>query len=151
MPRSTARRRRRGTTVVEFALACPITLFLLFSIMVGGAGVSRYQQVAALAREGARWASVHGAQFAEETGRPAATAEDVYSTAVRPFAVALDDRYLSYSVTWNTSNAPLSVTADAERPVGNTVTVSVTYQWLPELYLIGPINLTSTSTAQMLY
>jgi len=35
--------------------------------------------------------------------------------------------------------------------VGNTVTVAVAYQWFPEVYLIGPISLTSTSTAQMLY
>lgn len=151
MPRRTPKYRRRGTTAVEFALACPITFFVLLAIMVGGVGVSRYQQVAALAREGARWASLHGAQFEEETRQPAATAEDVFDTIILPCAVGLDSEYLSYSVTWQTSNRPLSVTSDAERPVGNTVTVTVAYQWHPALGLIGPITLTSTSTSQMLY
>ena len=66
-------------------------------------------------------------------------------------AVALDPEKLTYSVTWNTSNDPLSVHEDYERPIGNTVTVQVTYSWFPELYVAGPLTLTSTSTAQMLY
>jgi hypothetical protein len=35
--------------------------------------------------------------------------------------------------------------------VGNTVTVTVTYQWFPELYLVGPIVLTNSSTVPMAY
>lgn len=151
MPRGTSKHSRRGTTAVEFAVACPITFFLLFAIMIGGAGVSRYQQVAALAREAARWASVHGTQFEEETGQPAATAQDIFETVIKPGAVAMDSRYLSCNVTWNRSNSPLMVITDVQKPVGNTVTVTVAYQWFPEMYVVGPIHLTSTSTAQMLY
>jgi hypothetical protein len=33
----------------------------------------------------------------------------------------------------------------------NYVTVTVTYQWTPVLYLTGPITLTSTSTVQVNY
>jgi hypothetical protein len=29
--------------------------------------------------------------------------------------------------------------------------VTVTYQWFPEMILVGPYSLTSTSTAQMIY
>ena len=47
--------RRRGTTTLEFAITCPIVFFLVFAIIVGGLGVFRYQEVAALAREGARY------------------------------------------------------------------------------------------------
>ncbi len=39
-------------------------------------GIYRYQQVASLAREGARYASVHGSQYAADTGNAAATASD---------------------------------------------------------------------------
>jgi Flp pilus assembly protein TadG len=144
-------RRRRGTTTIEFAITCPIVFFLVFAIIVGGLGVFRYQEVAALAREGARFASVHGAQYEKETKKTAATAEDVYTNAMAPGAVGLDPSKLSYSVTWNHNNWPLWVDEDAEHPIGNTVTVTVTYQWIPEMYLAGPITLTSTSTAQMLY
>jgi hypothetical protein len=47
-----AHHRRRGTTSVEFGIACPIVFFLIFATIVGGIGVFRYQQVASLAREG---------------------------------------------------------------------------------------------------
>jgi Flp pilus assembly protein TadG len=151
MTRKVGHQRRRGTTAIEFGIACPIVFFLFFAIVVGGLGVFRYQQVASAAREGARYASVRGAQYAEETGRPAATASDIYTNAILPAASALDPNLLSYSVTWNQSNEPLTVTTDVEKPFGNTVTVTVSYQWFPEMYLVGPYALTSTSTAQMLY
>ncbi|HMC12101.1 MAG TPA: TadE/TadG family type IV pilus assembly protein [Pirellulaceae bacterium] len=144
-------KRRRGTTTVEFAITCPIVFFLIFATAVGGIGVFRYQQVAAAAREGARWASVHGGQYAEETDQPAATAADIYSNAILPAASALNPSQLSYQVTWDKSNMPLDPGQNYEQPTGNTVTVTVTYQWLPEMYLPGPITLSSTSTAQMVY
>ena len=143
--------RRDGTTTVEFGITCPIVFFLIFAIIVGGLGVFRYQEVGAVAREAARWASVHGGQYAEDTGQPAATASDIYTNAIVPGAFGLDLSQLTYSVTWNHDNMPLWVGENAEAPVGNTVTVTVTYQWMPEMYLVGPITLTSTSTAQMIY
>jgi hypothetical protein len=104
-----------------------------------------------MAREGARWASVHGGQYAKETNQPAATPQDIFNNAIVPGAVALDPSKLSYTVTWNQNNWPLYVDNDVETPTGNTVTVTVTYQWVPEMYLVGPITLTSTSTSQMMY
>jgi Flp pilus assembly protein TadG len=149
--RRTHIRRRRGTSAVEFAVACPIAFFLIFAIIVGGLGVFRYQQVASLAREAARWASVHGGEYARETGQPAATPSDIFQTIILPRAVALDVQHLTCDVTWNTTNEPLTVHNDYERPTGNTVTVRVNYVWIPELFLMGPFTLTSTSTAQMVY
>ena len=142
---------RRGTTAVEFAICCPIVFVMIFSTIVGALGVFRYQQTAELAREGARWACVHGGQYEQETGNPAATAADVYTKAIQPSATTMDLSKLTYEVTWNTSNMPLDASGNYEVPVGNTVSVTVTYQWFPELYLVGPYTLTSTSTAQMIY
>jgi len=152
MPCAAVHHRRRGTTTVEFAITCPIAFFVIFAIIVGGLGVFRYQQVASAAREGARWASVHGGQYAEETNKPAATPADIYTNAILPAAGALDPSNLTYEVTWDKSNMPLEVVGgNYEKPTGNTVTVTVNYQWFPEMYLIGPYALTSTSTAQMAY
>ena len=142
---------RRGATAIEFAICCPIVFVLIFATMVGALGVFRYQQTAELAREGARWACVHGGQYAEETGNPAATPADVYTKAIQPSATAMDLSKLTYQVTWDSSNMPLDASGGYGTPVGNTVTVTVTYQWFPEVYLIGPYNLSSTSTAQMIY
>ena len=148
---SCVQHRRGGTTTIEFAVTCPIAFFLIFATIVGGLGVFRYQQVASAAREGARWASVHGGLYAQETGKPAATPGAIYNNAILPAAGALETSHLSYDVTWNKSNMPLQVDTQYEKPIGNTVTVTVTYQWFPEMYLIGPYTLTSTSTAQMAY
>ena len=149
--RHRAHHRRRGVTTVEFAICCPIVFFFLFATIVGCLGVFRYQQTAELAREAARWASVHGGQYKDETGNAAATALDVYTNAIQPSASLMNLSKLSYAVTWNTSNMPLDASASYETPHGNTVSVTVTYQWFPEMYLIGPFSLTSTSTAQMIY
>ena len=149
--RHRVQRRRQGTTAVEFAISCPIVFFLVFATIVGCLGVFRYQQTAELAREAARWASVHGGQYEDETGNAAATALDVYTNAIQPSASTMNLSRLTYDVTWNTSNMPLDASGSYETPHGNTVSVTVTYQWFPEMYLIGPFSLTSTSTAQMIY
>ncbi len=136
---------------MEFAFACPIAFFLLFATIVGAMGVFRYQQVASLAREGARWASVHGGQYARETKNPAATPQMIYDEAIQPKAIALKLDRLTCQVTWDTTNEPLTVHEDVETPIGNTVTVTVNYEWFPEMYIAGPLVLTSTSTCQMMY
>jgi Flp pilus assembly protein TadG len=140
-----------GVAAIEVAIAAPIVFFLLLATVIGGVGVFRYHQVAAMAREGSRWASVHGGQYEKETGLPAATPEDVFSTAILPHAIVMNSEHLTYEVTWDESNLPLQVVDDVQKPFGNTVTVVVSYQWFPELYLVGPINLSSSSTVQMSY
>lgn len=151
MRRRQRKKSRRGAATIEFAFCCPIVFFLLFATMVGALGVFRYQQTAELAREAARWASVHGGLYAEETGNPAATAQDIYDTAIKPLAVGMDLRRLSYEVTWDQSNMPLDASQSTSTPKGNIVSVTVTYEWFPEMILVGPYSLTSTSTAQMVY
>jgi Flp pilus assembly protein TadG len=146
----TPSRRRRGASLVEMAIVFPVIILLLFGLIIGGMGIYRYQQLAHLAREGARYASVHGADSERETGVPAATPQDIYNNAIAPQVVVLDLSKLSYQVTWNSSNSP-STTTNFEQPVGNTVTVTVTYQWFPEWFLIGPITLSSSSTMPMSY
>ncbi len=130
---------RRGTTAVECSLVYPVLFLLLIGVIVGGLGVFRYQEVASLAREGARYASVHGAMYEFSTGHAAATPTDVYNNAIKPRTVSLDPSKLSYSVTWNTDNRQ-----------GSTVQVIVSYQWIPEAYLSG-ITLSSTSVMPMSY
>jgi Flp pilus assembly protein TadG len=145
------RKARRGAATIEFAFCCPIVFLLLFGTMVGALGVFRYQQTAELSREAARWACVHGGQYELDTGNPAATAADVYSSVIEPLAVGMDLRRLSYQVTWDKSNMPVDASQSPTTPKGNTVSVTVSYEWFPELILVGPYSLTSTSTAQMVY
>jgi Flp pilus assembly protein TadG len=145
--------RRQGTTAVECAMILPVVLILLFGLLIGGLGIFRYQEVAALAREAARYASVHGAQYQSETGYTAATAQDIYNNAIAPNMVGLDPSKLSYSVSWNTDNHPYHTVTNSSGQVvavTNTVTVTISYQWIPEAYL-GGVTLTSTSVMPMSY
>ncbi len=142
---------RRGTAAIEFAIVAPVIFFLMLSIMIGSQGVFRYHQVAALARDASRWAAVRGSDYEKETGNSAATAEDIYNSVILPNALTLKPEHLSYQVNWNRSNIPVEVIDDVQNPVGNTVSVTISYEWFPEMLLVGPFTLSSTSTHQMYY
>jgi Flp pilus assembly protein TadG len=150
--------RRPGVTVVEGAIVYPVVLVLMLVFIVGAMGLFRYQQVASLARQGARYASVHGYQYSLDNKLPAATADDIRNVIVAN-AVNLDTSpsALQVTVTWNTDNQQYHTVTVTDAngfqnvtPVLNTVTVTVTYYWLPEAFL-GGITMTSTSTVQMCY
>jgi Flp pilus assembly protein TadG len=144
------RQNRKGTTLVECALIYPIVFLLFLGLLVGAIGVFRYQEMASLARRAARYASVHGTEWAKDTGNPAPSPSDIYNNVVLPNVVALDTSQLSYSITYNTSNSPYHTNIVNGDIVGvqNTVTVTLTYQWIPEAFL-GGIKLTSTSVMPM--
>jgi Flp pilus assembly protein TadG len=139
--------RRRGATVVECAIVYPVLFLFLLGLAVGGAGIFRYQEVASLAREAARYASTHGANYRSDAGLPVGTASDwsadVYNNSISPNMVALDPNSLSYSVTWP---PVINLPASSDNWPGSQVTVTVTYLWFPEVYLVGPITLSSTSS-----
>jgi Flp pilus assembly protein TadG len=135
----TKSRRRNAAHVPECAISCSIVCLLLFGLIIGGLGVFRYQEVASLARDGSRYASLHGDQYQKGTGKAAATASDVHQNAILPNAIALDSSQLTSTVNWNPDNK-----------AGSTVTVTVSYHWIPEAFLPS-MNLSSTSTAVVLY
>src|SRR5262245_62780974 len=100
--------RRSGATTVECAIVFPVTFLLLLGLMIGAAGMFRYQAMSHLARQAARYASVHGTQFQKDTApnQPAPTSQDIYDNVIGPNAYGLDKTRLSYEVTYDRSNAP---------------------------------------------
>jgi Flp pilus assembly protein TadG len=156
-------RHRRAAQTVEMAIICPVAVFIVFALIVGGMGVSRYQEVSHLAREGARYASTHGGLYQQEgipqrTGVPAiATVNDPNLAAyVKSNAVLLDPNQMTVAVDWtepaiySPRNMPVYVDSNGN-VIQNYVQVTVTYQWLPEMYLTGPITLTCTCQMPMSY
>jgi Flp pilus assembly protein TadG len=144
---------RRGAVAVENAFILPVFITMILGTLTLSLGVFRYQEMSYLAREGARWASVHGGQYAIDTGNTAATSDDVYNNAIKPKMATLDPSSLTHSVTWSTNNFPYHTTTDANSnlvKVTNTVTVTVSYNWIPEAFF-GGITLTSTSVMPMCY
>jgi Flp pilus assembly protein TadG len=144
--------RRRGATLVENGLVLSITLMFVVGLIVIGLGVFRYQQTAAVAREAARWASVHGGQYAQETAQPMATQASVRAYAIPRYSTGLDPNHITaFTVTWdNPSEMPTYFDAAKQVWRSNSVHVTISYQWLPEAFL-GGITLTSTSEMPMSY
>lgn len=131
--------RREGVAVVEAAVVFPAFFLLLIGLIVASLGVFRYQEVASLSREAARWASVRGFQYQQSTGNWAATKQDVYDEVIKPRAKLLQLENLTYDVTWDPHNRQ-----------DGYVTVTITYRWIPEVFF-GGVDLTSTTTMPMAY
>ncbi len=127
-------RSRRGVVLAEAAVVYPVLLLFLLGIVTLGLGVFRHEQVAALAREGARWASVHGPTYQKEHNKPALTSEDVKSTVIIPKMVGLDPSQLTCTLTMTSGMA----------------TMTLSYNWIPET-LFSPITLSSTAKAPIMY
>jgi Flp pilus assembly protein TadG len=165
---------RRGTTLVEGAIILPVTFFFVAGLMIGAMGVFRYHEVAQLAREAARFAAVHAGQYASENAAaiqagtlPAVDENYLTTQVIQANAAGMDTTQLSVQVNINTASgsygwddvahnkdrAVESITMNNGVPVttSNTVTVTVTYSWLPELYVVGPITLSSTAVAPLFY
>jgi len=141
---------RRGATLVEMAIVLPVTFCLILTLVVGVLGVFRYQEVASLTRAAGRYASTHGAQCRKDAGLPTGAAADwkadIRANAVEPAIVLLDPNLLTLQVTWpDVSNQP----GKPDNWPGSTVTVTITYQWFPELYVVGPYQLRSTSCVEI--
>ena len=143
--------RRPAATVVELAIVLSVLFLVLFALILGAIGVFRYQQVAQLAREGSRWASVHGANWAVENKQPPTTPASVYDQAIRPKATNMDPARLGCAVTWDQDQRPahVEVRGDDVVTVSNYVSVTVEYQW--DAFLVGTVTLRSTSVSMMHY
>jgi Flp pilus assembly protein TadG len=138
---ATTPRRRRGATTVETAVVLPVFLLFVLGILIGGISVFRHQQVAWLAREATRYASVRAGEYEGEFGR-AVTTQELVDAAVTPYAVGLEPARLTVTVEfrdratdsltpWDAATKDVrSVSASGEY-VSNAVRVTVTYDGVP--------------------
>jgi hypothetical protein len=139
-----------------------VLFILLLGLIVGGIGVFRYQQTACLAREGARWASLHGSDWQTEGKQQPSTQEQILQQGVLPFAAGMDPSSVSIQVEfvdraanqvseWDQVKHPTTSRDVANNLVTNRVRVTVTYQWVPGALVAGPFYLTSSSEVTMWY
>lgn len=159
---------RRGATTVEFAVVASAVVLLVVGLIVGGLGVFRYQEMAHLAREGSRYAATHGGDYlrdgrASQTGVPSVTSSKELEDYLRTKAVGLDPSQLKVEIKWSApasvvpSNMPTYLDTNpnlippGQVTIRNYVTVTVSYVWQAEAFLMPPITLTSTSTMPMAY
>ncbi len=128
--------RRRGLSAVECAAVYPFAILLLMGTLIMGLGIFRYQQLQFLARQGARYASVHGPTYASESGQSKATKDTVLSH-VQGLAVGLNGLDCSQA-NYSASTVPC------------TVSVTLTYTWTPSK-IFSPMTWTVTSTMPVTY
>jgi hypothetical protein len=115
----------------------PVTMLLIIGTVVIGLGVFRYEQLQSLAREGARFASVRGPDYvASQSGNTEATTSTVL-TYVQTLAVGLSGLNCT-EVTYSSNTIPC------------TVTVTLTYTWVPEGYFESQ-TWTASSTVLVTY
>jgi hypothetical protein len=124
-------RSRRGATIVEMAVVGPLAFLMVIGLMIGALGIFRYNQVAALAHEGARWAAVRGRNFERINHRKPITADEVRSNVIVPRAAGIDLNRLVCTMNLDKGRSVVSVT--------------VSYLWLPEAYF-GKLTLSNTAT-----
>lgn len=127
---------RRGGTALECALVYPVALLLLLGTIVIGLGIFQYQQLQALAREGARYASVHGPAYKAATGNSEASTTSVL-TYLDGLEVGLNG--------FNCTNVSYSATT-----LPCTVTVTLTYTWKPAA-VVSSTSWTLSSTMPVTY
>jgi Flp pilus assembly protein TadG len=126
-----ARRWNRGQTATEFAMIALPSLMLIFGIMVFGLAVYNYNFVSDAARDGVRYAIVHGASSTSP-----ATATDI-TNYVLAEANGLNQNKLTVSTSWSPDNKP-----------GSVVSVKVTYNFQP-LFPMSATALPLSSSSQM--
>jgi hypothetical protein len=115
---------RSGATTVEAAVVLPVVFFFILAMVVGCVTVFKQQEVAHIARETARFASLHGAQYASMNAA-AITAGTLPS---------VDDSYLtSYTqdkaFTLDPSQLQVAVTMTVIQPGSTSATNTETVEW----------------------
>jgi Flp pilus assembly protein TadG len=90
--------RRRGATMVEMAIVCSVFMMLLMGVMEFGRAMWAREVITSAAREGARYAVVHGANSANPSG-PGQNDPKV-DAQVRRHCYGLDGSRLTITSSW---------------------------------------------------
>ena len=130
-----------GQSTLEFALTLPILLLAIAGLFDFTRAIYNYNTLAEIAREGTRYAMVHGSDSTSPVGpgQDAALIDHVKS-----FATAMDPSRITVSPTWPSGN---------NKP-GSSVRVEVSYSFTPLTWVIvngSPMTMSSLSEAIIVY
>ena len=116
--------RRRGAAAVEAAFVLPVVVSLILAIIYGGVAVFKYQEAAYIARETARFAAVHGNQYA---------VQNASAIAAGTLPIVDKDYLVSYAkskaLTIDTSQIQITVTMTVITPGATAATTTETVDW----------------------
>jgi hypothetical protein len=152
------RTRRRGAVLPDAAIVYSVVFLLTIGVIIVAMGIFRYQEVAALARVGSRYACVRGSGYAAATGNASPTAAQIKSYILSQ-AVGLDQSKLTVTVSLQTATGTVSWDGSGQAVTSkdgsgnvktNIVIVQIQYTWVPELYL-STVTMSSTSKVPMAF
>ena len=128
----TTKIRQRGTVTIEFGLAFLAFFAVVYGIMEFSRIVASYNILSGAAREGARYAMVHGSASGS-----VASATDIQNV-VRKWAVGMTSSSVLVTTTWTPGNAP-----------GSQVKVKATYTVTPFTRLLLSAGIPVQASSQM--
>jgi len=131
-------RSESGQSLLEFAFASVIFFATVFGILELGLGVYRYNMVANLAQEGARWAAVHGSK----------SSSPAHLSDVTAF---LTGRASGLGINVTTSSNGTSVDGPYALASGVPITVVVRSNYMPITgFIARSANIPLSATATMI-
>lgn len=135
---------QRGASLVETVIVMGVLLALMFGIIDFGRALYTYSFVAQLARQGARWAIVRGANCTVLTPCPAVSGD--VQTYVRGLSEgATDPSQMTVTAVWSGTTG-----CTASHTPGCLVTVTVSYPFRFFLPFVLPNHsITMSSSSQM--
>jgi Flp pilus assembly protein TadG len=138
--------RSRGQALAEFALVAPIFFLLLFSIIEFGRYVYTVQIINNAAREGARYAIVHGSNGVPSSGNP--PAPSTVSSDPSGNNVKAVVRQHATGVIASTTDLTINLAWDPHNGRESKVTVTVSYPFKAMIPIVPlpPITITGEST-----
>jgi Flp pilus assembly protein TadG len=131
-----SKKSERGSYIIEFGLSFVVFLTMVLGILDVSRGIYAYSFLAGAAKEGTRFAMVHGSSSGSK-----ASSTDVQNAVQKWMIGLVNPASSTVTTTWN----PVS-----ENP-GSLVTVNVQYTYTPiSNFLVGNWTLRSTSQTMVL-
>ncbi len=146
-------RDRRGSVIVEFALATSVLFALIIGILSMCLALYSYHFTAEAARQGARYAIVRGSSCATygnfTSNCPVTTSSQIQTYVQSLNFPGITSSNIAVTATWPTTGLICTPSATPCNNPGNVVKVKVSYQLPLAIPFVSPSNLTMTSTSQM--
>lgn len=136
--RGGSRRGEAGQTLVEFCICALVFFMLVFGVVDLARGVFAYNTIAHCAREGVRFAVVHGTNNVVSVGP--LDNDATLASVVRGFATGLQTNNLTVLSSWPNGNG-----------TGMVVNVTVLYTFQPVTLFFRTLALSNSSAAIILH
>ncbi len=146
---TTAKRRERGSSLVEQALVLATLLAVMFGIIDFGRALYTYHFVSEAAREATRWASVRGNTCAGLTGGCPAGTADVQTYVSNVSGMGLDPARITAIATWPIKPYSSPACGTNNNNPGCIVQVQVDYAFQFILPFLPSSAFRMSSTSQM--